>query len=363
MTEKEYLYWLCHIQGLGSVSIGKLRAYFKSCGEIWKADDKTLSDTGILSEKQRNAVWASKRHIDGVMKEYAGLESRGIRFVADWEEEFPQELKNYYGMPSGLFVKGNFPQKRRPSVSIVGARECTAHGCQLAECFARELAANGVQIISGLAAGIDAAAHRGAIAAGKGTYGILGNGINICYPRENYKLYREMERSGGIITDFVPGTPPVKFNFPMRNRLISGLSDAVIIIEAKEKSGALITADYALDQGKEIFAVPGRITDPQSAGCNRLLASGARVALGPSEILEYLGLKYEKKLTVHKFSEKSLAKNEKVLYSCLDFQPRHLEELMKLSDMSVTECMESLMALELMGAAYGAGNQYYCRKM
>lgn len=361
--EKEYLYWLCHIKSLGDATIRKLHEYFGSFGEIWKADDKALMESGILSDKQRNALWAGKRQMDEVMKEYESLAGRGIRFVADWEEDFPHNLQNYRGMPQGLFVKGRFPDGTRPCVAIVGARECTEYGRQLTECFARELAANGVQIVSGLACGIDAAAHQGAIDAGMDTYGILGNGINICYPRENFALFERMERTGGVISEFPLDTPPIRTNFPRRNRLISGFSDAVIIIEAKERSGSLITADFALEQGKEVFAVPGRPTDPLSAGCNRLLSAGALHALSPADILEYFGVKYAKKLTVQKFSEKSLAKKEKVLYSCLDFRPRHMEELLKLSGMGLTECMESLMALELKGLAYKTGNQYYCRKM
>ena len=148
-------------------------------------------------------------------------------------------------------------------------------------------------------------------------------------------------------------------NFPMRNRIISALSDAVIIIEAREKSGSLITADFALEQGKEVFALPGRANDPLSGGCNRLIQGGANMLLSPSDVLEFLGMKYERKLTIHKFSQNRLAKNENLVYASVDSRPRYLEEIAALCGLSVTECMEALLKLELAGLVFGTGNQYY----
>ena len=219
------------------------------------------------------------------------------------------------------------------------------------------------RIISGLALGIDGAAHKGALEAGGKTFAVLGCGADQCYPRENYGLFKKMELQGGILSEFVPGTSPLPMNFPMRNRIISGLSDAVILVEAREKSGSLITADLALEQGKEVFAVPGRITDPLSRGCNRLIQNGAAVCLGPEDVLEAFGIKFEKKTRADKKTEKRLAKNENMVYSFLDSRSGTLEEIMDACGLSVTETMECLLKLELMGMVQGNGDQYYCRKL
>lgn len=369
MTEKEYLYCLCHIPPLGAVGILKLYEYFGSFGAVWKAKDRELASIRysngriILDDKKKKALGEWKNREEALRREYETLEKQGIQFVTILDQEYPKRLESFGDRPPGLFVKGSLPKEDSPSVAIVGARNCTEYGRQIAGKFAGELAEEGVQIISGLAAGIDGFAHMGALEAGQTTYGVLGCGINICYPREHYSLFCRVVKQGGILTEFVPGTGPLAMNFPMRNRIISGLSDAVIIIEAKEKSGSLITADLALDQGREVFAVPGRATDPLSAGCNQLIKSGAALASCSEDILDYFGIKSMKKITVFKNSEKRLAKKEKLVYSCLDLQPKHLEEIMDKCCLSVTESMDILLELELMGLAVGTGNQYYCRKL
>jgi len=363
MTEKEYLYRLMHVPGLGAASLYKLHEYFQSFREVWKAGEKELLASGLFTPARIEALNGTRKREEAIKKEYADLNGKNIRFTAYFEEEYPDRLKPYGDKPAGLFLKGRFPKDDMPSVAIVGARNCTEYGACMAEKLAFSLAKAGVAVISGLALGVDQAAHQGAIRAHGETYAVLGCGINICYPRENYRLFAEMEKGGGILSEFIPGTGPFRQNFPMRNRIISGLSDAVIVVEAREKSGSLITADLALEQGKEVFALPGRITDPLSAGCNRLLQSGAAVCLGAESVMEFLGLKYEKKLTIHKISEKRLAKRENLVYSCMDSRPRHIEEIMEACGLSVTDTMECLLKLELMGFVQGNGNQYYCRKL
>lgn len=220
-----------------------------------------------------------------------------------------------------------------------------------------------MQIISGLALGIDGAAHRGALRAGADTYGVLGCGVNICYPSAHYKLYGQMLTQGGIISEFPLDTGPLKMNFPMRNRIISGLSDAILVVEAKEKSGSLITAELGLDQGKEIFAVPGRITDHLSGGCNRLIQQGAHMAISPNDILEYLGVKCGKRLIIHEKNVNALAKPEKMVYACLDFKAKHLEKISDQCGMSISECMGILLELELQGYVFRTANHYYGKKI
>lgn len=363
MTEKEALYGLCRIPELGPVSIRRLKEKFGTCLRVWEAGEKELRETGGLTERKARKLLEGKPGLEAARREYEGVLRTGVRFVAEEDGEYPERLKPFRDRPAALFVKGKLPEDNRPSAAIVGARGCTEYGRDMAEKLSAGLSAAGVQIISGLAAGVDGAAHKGALSGGYSTYGVLGCGINICYPRENYGLFRAMEAKGGILSEFVPGTPPAAGNFPLRNRIISGLSDAVIIIEAREKSGSLITADLALEQGKEVFALPGRLTDALSAGCNRLIQNGAGLLLDAGDVLEFFGLKYEKKLTLHEFSKNGLAKKEDLLYSVLDSRPRHLEEIMHISGLSVTECMEVLLKLEMAGLVQNAGSQYYCRKM
>ena len=204
---------------------------------------------------------------------------------------------------------------------------------------------------------------RGALSGGGETWGVLGCGVNICYPKQNYPLFREMEKQGGLISEYPPGEPPRPQNFPVRNRIISGLADAVLVIEANEKSGSLITAQLGLEQGKEIFALPGRVTDSASRGCNQLIQAGAALLTGPGDVLEFLGILHEKKLILREKSVKGLAKNEKMVYSCLDSAPKHVEEIAVLSGMCVGECMSALLDLELGGLVVKTAGQYYARRV
>lgn len=204
---------------------------------------------------------------------------------------YPERLSWYPDMPKRLYVKGKLPSDRKPSAAIVGARACSSYGRQQARRFARELAQAGVQIISGLASGVDAAAHEGALEGNGDTFAVLGCGVNICYPRENFSLMcRMLEQNGGVLSEFLPGDPPLAWHFPKRNRVISALADLVLVIEARKKSGSLITADFALEQGKSVFALPGRVSDSLSEGCNSLLAQGAGIAVDPGALLEELGI-------------------------------------------------------------------------
>lgn len=361
--EKEYLFMLSHVTGLGTISIHRLRDYFGSFEAVWNCERKELSKTGILNDKRQEAFWVWHKKEGELRKEYDTLEEKNIRYIAYFDSEYPSRLKPYRDSPVALYVKGDVPDDYIPSVAIVGARNCTEYGKQASEYLARELSGHGIQILSGLALGVDRAAHEGCLRANGKTFAVMGCGVNVCYPRENYRLYMDVENSGGIISEFPPGTVPAAMNFPMRNRIISGLSDAVVIVEAREKSGSLITGDLALEQGKEVFALPGRINDPLSAGCNRLLQMGAAVCLGPKDILEFFGMEASENLRENKKSEKSLAKREKLVYSFIDSRPKTLEEIVTFCQIPVAEVLESLMVLELSGYIQSCGSQNYCRKM
>ena len=206
------------------------------------------------------------------------------RYITRFEEEFPDKLRFIPGCPAGIYVKGELPEPQKKSVAIVGARECSEYGRKMAEYFASHLAAAGVQIISGMARGIDGIAQKAALEAGGSSFGILGSGVDIVYPEQNRKIYEMIEGHGGLISEHPEGTPPRGRNFASRNRIISGMCDILLVIEARLRSGTSITVNDALEQGREIYAVPGRLTDGLSAGCNRLILEGAGSALHPDDI-------------------------------------------------------------------------------
>lgn len=286
------------------------------------------------------------------------LREQGINFISHQSRDFPERLKHIPDCPAGLFFRGRLPQDERPCVAIVGARQCSNYGRTLARELGGALAQAGVQIVSGLALGIDGTAQRAVWELGRDTYGVLGCGVDICYPRENFDLYCGIPRSGGVLSELPPGTQPLKIHFPMRNRLISGLADAVVVVEARERSGSLITADLALEQGREVYAVPGRVNDRLSAGCNRLIQQGAGLVPGISGLLEELGVKNAGDGKMRK-EKLSLAPEEELVYSNLDLLPKGLEELAALTALPVGRLAGILVRLQIAGlAAEISKNQY-----
>lgn len=359
--EQEYLYWLCQIPSFGTVKIHRLWEHYGSFHDIYYIEGKELAAKKLVTEKEAGMFDSCKPKLKESVKEYQSLKDQGIRFISVLDEEYPKRLTYISNKPMGLYVKGSLPQENQPTLAIIGARGCSNYGRQIAEYMGAALSKNGIQIISGLAAGIDGFGHRGAIKEGQPTYGILGCGVNICYPRENYPLYEAMVSCGGVLSEHRLNEAPAPGNFPMRNRIISGLSDAILVVEAREKSGSLITVEYALDQGKEVFAIPGPITEGLSRGCNRLIKAGAGLVSTPEDILDYFNVRNQKMLTVHEKSTKSLAKNEKMLYSCLDFKPKFIEEIAAESGLSIGECSAILMGLELEGYVVSPAGHYYAR--
>ncbi|MCH4038411.1 MAG: DNA-processing protein DprA [Eubacteriales bacterium] len=211
-----------------------------------------------------------------------------IRTIRRGSPEYPARLSELRSMPETLYVLGLLPSDSIPTVAIVGARMCSPYGHRVAAEFAAALALRGVQIISGMALGIDGYAQQSAVDAGGTSFAVLGGGVDICYPATNLGLYRELRRTGGILSEQPPGTPSRSYHFPARNRIISGLADIVLVVEARQRSGSLITADFALEQGRDVFAVPGRVGDALSDGCNQLIAQGASIACDPQAILDRL---------------------------------------------------------------------------
>ena len=283
------------------------------------------------------------------------------------DSSYPLKLKNYSGMPASLYFKGALPDPSKKSVAIVGARKCSSYGRQAAEMFARSLAEHGVQIISGLAFGIDSAAHEGCLKAGGATFAIMGCGIEHIYPRSNAQLYRRIiENNGGIISEFEPSSPPLAYHFPIRNRIISALSDAVVIIEAEKKSGSLITASYALEQGVQVYALPGKINDKLSCGTNDLIWQGAIPALSPEQILTDLGVNTKNSTSKKEESSSSSLKREYThdelkLLELLSSAPLSLSELCYMCNMSTAAVSGALLSLELDGSIYSPFAGSYAR--
>lgn len=288
-------------------------------------------------------------------------EKKNINYVSFDDSSYPKKLKYIYNPPKGLYVIGKLPLEDRVSIAIIGARECSVSGREYASFFAGELARNGIQIISGLARGIDGYAHRGALNAGMDTFGILGCGIDLCYPKENIELFEKMEYCGGIISEYTNGTPPLAAYFPQRNRIISGMSEGILIIEARERSGSLITVEHGLEQGKDIFVLPGRISDGLSKGCNALLKAGAVPVTEPSDILHYYGMEDLKKKEAPKKNNKLLEKQDEMVYSRLCLVPKHVNQVIYESKLPLYLVMESLISLEKKGYIKQPHKNYYIK--
>ena len=351
------------IPGIGAVTARKLYEYAGSYEAIYNMKKEEQKRLPFLHAAAASALLEAREELEARALEYDKLEREKITFLLFSDAEYPERLKNIYDMPMWLFVKGRLPEGGRPSAAVVGARSCTPYGRQEAEYVGRLLAEHGVQVVSGLALGIDRAAHEGALAGEGDTYGVLGCGIDRCYPAAARKIWERIPEKGGLLSEYGPGIPPLPSHFPVRNRIISGLADLVIVVEAKERSGSLITADLALEQGREVMALPGRRTDPLSAGCNRLIFQGAGIVTEPEDILDFFQIKCKNSLKKIRKSVNALAKAEKMVYSCLDSQPKHTEEIIRQCGLPYGECMTALLHLELDGWAVQPINQYYVRKL
>ena len=283
--EKIYACWLCNFPDMGS---GKRHRLTELCGGpegVYFAGKEKWSQ--VLSEKQVKALseyterWKPEA-------EYRKMCEKGIWLLNSWDENYPDCLAEIPDKPYGLFVKGKLPGEDVPAVAIIGARDCSEYGRFVARELGARLGCNGIPVISGMARGIDGIAQEAALNAGGTSVAVLGSGVDVCYPAGNRAIYERLALEGAVVSEYPLGMGALAMNFPIRNRIVSGLADAVVVVEARAKSGTLITVDMALEQGKEVFVVPGRITDRLSDGCNRLVKQGAALLLSPEEFLEEL---------------------------------------------------------------------------
>ena len=291
-TERMYAYFICSIPMIGGVRAGQLLSRFGDPQGVYEAGPAGWRE--ILNDSVVEYMDRQKKS-GNLEEEYHSLGEKQIGLVLQEEEGFPQKLLEIPDPPYGLFYKGKLPEQKQPSVAVIGARECSEYGRFVAEELGRYLGSQGIQVISGMARGIDGISQQAALSAGGTSYGVLGCGVDICYPAQNRRLYEELLEKGGLLSTYTPGTKPLPQYFPPRNRIVSGLSDALIVIEARQKSGTLITVDMALEQGRDVYVVPGRLTDRLSDGCNHLLTQGAGVFLSPESFAEDFLRSWEEK--------------------------------------------------------------------
>ena len=356
MEDKKYWIGFNLIKGIGTVRMQNLVAYFGDLESAWNADAQELAQSG-LGTKLVEKVVSARKDIN-LNQVWAKIEAQGIKIVTWADEEYPNRLREIDQPPPILYIRGEYLQDDLFAVAIVGTRKVTGYGRQVTEEIASFLASNGITVISGLARGVDAIAHQTALKVGGRTIAILGSGVDKIYPPEHRGLAEEMMKRGAIISDYAVGTPPDASNFPPRNRIISGLSLAVVVIEAAETSGALITAEFAAEQGREIFAVPGSILAPQSKGTNRLIQKGALPLLSPDDLMQALDLT---RVGEHKSARKLIPADEteaKVL-SVLSREPLHVDEIRNQAGLPIEKISATLALMELKGMVRQVGGMNY----
>ena len=295
MSALKYWLWLTRLPGLNNQSRLVLLRRFGTPETVYFAEPPDIAMTEGLSRQQ--AALLSNHALDEAERVLERCQKRNIRLVTLQDADYPDRLRNIYDPPCLLYVKGQLPALDEEIViSAVGTRRCTPYGTACAERIGYGLATGGAIVASGLAKGVDTAAIRGALLGGGVTLGLLGNGIDVVYPRENAGLYEDVAATGALISEYPPGTDPLPGNFPVRNRILSGIAVGTLVVEAPARSGALITASRALEQGRDVFAVPGPIDSPNSYGCNRLIRDGAELVMDASDILEAYAARFPEKL-------------------------------------------------------------------
>jgi len=360
MHSDDYIGWLALAltPGLGARTAGKLLREFGSPDAIFNA-----SLTALEGQRLPAAVAQalhSRRPLSDAAKELAQVRAAGCRLLTWDEPEYPTRLRETYDPPPLLYVRGNIELLNRHMISVVGARRPTPYGNQMAERLSRDLADRGLVISSGLARGIDASAHKGALTSAAGaTIGVLGCGIDVVYPKENKKIFEQIEQRGAIISEFPIGTFPAPQNFPIRNRIIAGMALGVVVVEGAQYSGSLITARLAMEFGREVFGVPGHVTQPSSFGPNQLIKQGAKLVTGWEDIVEELPTPVRAELMpVESASheeraalvEGSLGPTERPLYGLLSVdEAQHVDELVELSGLTSSEVLAALFDMELKG--------------
>lgn len=341
-------HWFClrFIKGIGNSTFLALLNRFGTAESVLEADAIELKAAGLRENLVANIL--KRRYKIDPEKELEKVISSGVRVILYDDPEYPALLKEIDYPPVFLYALGKKIPKDQFFMSVVGARSATQYGIRVSRDFSYRLAAMGIGIVSGMARGIDTHAHLGALKAGGYTVAVLGTGIDIIYPKENKEVFQNIKENGTIITEFSFGTPPEAKNFPARNRIISGMSKGVLVVEATKRSGSLITAYFALTQGREVFAVPGSIESVRSRGTHFLIKQGAKLVEEVEDILEEFGIEPSFK-TDQKKQDFKLDSREEKIYKCLSEYPVHIDEIIKNTGIDPAEVLSSLLKMEIKG--------------
>ncbi|HLJ66972.1 MAG TPA: DNA-processing protein DprA [Chloroflexota bacterium] len=352
-----YLVGLSLLPGIGPARFHRILDHFGEPELAWRASERELVALGVDARSMPALV--EKRRTISIEAELEKLRRHDVRVLSIFDVGYPLRLKEIFNAPPLLYIKGEITRQDDSSIGVVGTRGPTVYGKELTARVVPELVRVGLTVVSGLARGIDSIAHHAALDAGGRTIAVLGSGLDVIYPAENRRLFERIAQRGAVISDYPLGTKPDAFNFPARNRIISGLSLGTVVMEAQLGSGALITADYALEQNREVFAFPGRATDRGSSGCNRLIREGrAKLVTGSDDILEELDLtaavrQLEIKVAIPANDD------EGRLLALLSHEPLHVDELVRRSAMAAPTVTSTLLMMELKGAVRQVGSMSF----
>ncbi len=340
------------IPHLGSKKCRQLVEWFGSPQKVLSASAKSLSLVPGLGKEAITSLIQAPKNID-INEDLKRIDELNIGVINFRDSLYPSPLKTIFDPPFLLYVKGKLKKEESDTLAIVGTRRPTTYGKLMARRLARDLAREGITIVSGMARGIDTAAHQGALEVGGRTIAVLGSGVDVIYPPENKKLVVEIIKKGAVISEYPLGAEPNAPHFPQRNRIISGLAKGVLVVEAPLRSGALITADFALEQGREVFAIPGNITNPNAQGVNRLVKEGAKLVECVEDILEELDFSLLNKKEKKTFDEEipSLFSEERKVLELLEEEPLHIDSLVSRSGLPASKVGGLLMKLQLKGLA------------
>ncbi len=351
--------WLTSMEGVGIKTQKKLLSFFDDASGIYNASYSELAKV-VPPEKAEKI--AGNKSLAGAKELYERYVERNIKIIYPGHEYYPEKLLHIYDYPEILYVRGDIKSIKTTGIAVVGSRNPTIYGRETAAYYAVYFAGKDICTISGLARGIDSAAHKGAIEGGGKTVAVLGCGINVTYPRENAELYAEIEKNGAIISEYGFDVEPCSGQFPMRNRIISGISDGVLVVEARKKSGSLITADYALEQGKQVYALPGRIFDLCSEGTNNLIKQGAMCVTNPTDIMfDMFGREEENNIFGNEGI--NLTKEEKNIYSHIGLEPIFIDDIIAKSKCQASKTISILYGLLDKGLIKQPVDGYYIRKI
>jgi DNA processing protein len=322
----------------------------------------------LRSHTPGEAVEILKREIhsgmpdaDEIDRKTKSAVSHGIKAVSYGSDDYPDILINIPDPPAVLFYRGDLMGfLKMPAIAVIGSRRCTSYGRKVTRKLARDFVRSGVAVVSGLARGIDGEAHRGVLEAGGVTMAVLGNGLDICYPPEHDRLSEKILEKGVLLSEYPPGTEPARYRFPERNRLISGFSRGVVVVEAGSRSGTMITVNTALDQGRDVFAVPGEVTRAFSMGTNMLLRDGAGVVITAADVLEPLGLAKDPEKPIETFEPEN--DTEKVIIEHLSVETLHFDELLRLVGVGTAVLQSELLSLEMAGVVMQQPGKFYSLK-